>query len=102
MPLFEGFHVITDDSLTEPALFIRGQSRFVEYDESDYWWLVKYGFAEWTIVPSKKAYQIGTDMLLMHSATWEATWEAMRKVLEKRNRQKEAVPWQRIDDYVKV
>ena len=79
--IFEGFEVITDDSLTETKLqMLQPVSRFVEYDESDWWWLLKYGYGKLVQVPSKKSYQMFGNKLVMHSETWKN----VKKELDKR------------------
>lgn len=42
--------------------------RFCEYDESDLWWAVKYGFGRWVQVPSRDYYIIGGHTIVMHPA----------------------------------
>lgn len=83
MTHFEGLRIVTAWYLTE-TVFQFPQHRFVEYDESDIWWLDKYGYGKWVTVPSKTAYHMG-DTLIMHPDTWEA----LKKELELKKRERE-------------
>lgn len=65
-----GFEVTLDSTLLDTVCHVHHTPRFVEYEKSDEWWLVKYRFAEYRRVPSSNVYQIGNS-LLMHPNMWE-------------------------------
>lgn len=67
---FNGFQVFTSKALleTKPTIHQQHLSRFVEYEESDWWWLLKYGFASYQ--PSLSVYLINGTDIWMHPDTW--------------------------------
>lgn len=65
------WNVILSELMTD-TVFVFPKERFVEYDESDIWWLSKYGLGYYKQVPSKKIYTIGGSDIMMHPETFNA------------------------------
>jgi hypothetical protein len=64
-----GFSVIFDDNLLETELVEHDKHPFIKYGPEDLWWRIKYGFAEYRQVPSKRLFQVGNHWL-MHPETY--------------------------------
>ncbi len=67
--------IVEDKHMPKPGLTIYKQHRFIEYEESDRWWVEKYGYG---FYEEPKVYHIG-DLLIMHPETAKL----MRKVITK-------------------
>lgn len=67
MPSLHGMPVQLDKHLLKPGLTVYRPHRFVEYEESDRWWIEKYGFGHYE---EHKVYNVG-GVLVMHPLTLE-------------------------------
>lgn len=64
----EDMVITTSEFLPKPGLTIYKPNRFIEYEDSDRWWIEKYGYGHFT---PHTVYRIGGRHFNMHPDTLE-------------------------------